>query len=615
MATEAQLASSSANLAGTVAAGTAARGETTAWSVARAALMPLASLKLTVALLGMGLFLVFAGTMALTKYDMWEVVRTYFRTPFVWVELQIFFPPAFFPGKPQVPGGFPFPGGWVLGGLMFINLLAAHSVRFTVQTRGLRLASGIAVIALGLLVTWLVIVGYEDRDGTRTEGWISYGALWVAFKWGVVLLAAGAAAVTVRAFLRADPARRVHRWVMLPIALALVGVAIYLLAAGDGARMSDPSMRILSQLISAAFAGAVLLTGCILAFKKRAGIVVIHFGIGLLMFNELWVSTTHVESQITLEEQKGSGQPDRVAANYVHDIRELELAIIERGADRDGEDRTIAIPESVLLDDGKSGSGGGRGRYGRLARWLFSSDDSKPTYRLVQDEQLPFDVQVLTFYRNAEMARLPADKSNAQVDAGHGRYLDLVERPPVTGVDKGENQPAAIVRFFEKGTADPLTTHMVSVEQTSLAEWAPTNLDTLEEVRAGGSTYEVYLRYKRINKPYTVTLVNVSRDNYLGTSTPKDYSSDVHLDGTNSRGDPVATEAHIWMNNPLRLFGDTFYQSGYHEPSYFFGERSTLSVVTNGGWMIPYVCCMIVAVGLLFQFCQTLWRFLTRLAV
>jgi ABC-type transport system involved in cytochrome c biogenesis permease subunit len=578
--------------------------------VAHAVLVPLASLKLTVVLLSMGLFLVFAGTMALTKYDMWDVVRNYFRTPFAWIELQIFFPPAFFPSSPQVPGGFPFPGGWVLGGLMFANLLAAHTVRFTVQTRGLRLAGGIAVIALGLVVTGLVIVANEDRDGTRSQGWISYDVLWVAFKWGVVLLAVGAAAATVAAFVQADPLRRVQRWVLLPIALTLVGVAGYLLFAGDGARMSDPSMRILSQLLSAGFAGLVLLAGCILAFKKRAGIVVLHFGIGFLMFNELWVSTTHVEAQITLEEQK-AGRPDRATASHVQDVRELELAIIKRGGGEDGQDQTVAIPQAMLLD---SASGSEGGRYSRLAGWLFSSEDETPTYPVVQDSQLPFDVQVLTFHANAETARLPADESNDVVDAGHGRYLKLVELPPVTGVDKGENQPAAIIRFFEKGTSQPLTTHLVSVEQTMLAQWAPTNLDSLEEVRVDGNTYEVYLRYRRINKPYTVTLTDVRRDNYLGTSTPKDYSSDIHIEGASSQGETVATTAHIWMNNPLRLFGDTFYQSGFHEPSSFYGERSTLSVVTNGGWMIPYVCCMIVAVGMFYQFRVTLGRFLSRLA-
>jgi hypothetical protein len=70
---------------------------------------------------------------------------------------------------------------------------------------------------------------------------------------------------------------------------------------------------------------------------------------------------------------------------------------------------------------------------------------------------------------------------------------------------------------------------------------------------------------------------------------------------------------HIWMNNPLRLSGDTLYQSGYMPgDGLFFLERTTLQIVTNGGWMTPYVCCIIVGFGMLFQFGVTLLRFLNR---
>ena len=41
-------------------------------------------------------------------------------------------------------------------------------------------------------------------------------------------------------------------------------------------------------------------------------------------------------------------------------------------------------------------------------------------------------------------------------------------------------------------------------------------------------------------------------------------------------------------------------------------EASTLAVVSNTGWMIPYVGCMIVATGLLAQFTNVLGRFLKR---
>ncbi len=202
------------------------------------------------------------------------------------------------------------------------------------------------------------------------------------------------------------------------------------------------------------------------------------------MFNELWVSTTHVEAQITLEEET-AGRPDRIASNWVQDIRELELAIMKRDDGTAGTDQTITIPQSSLLRSVKKGS--------------------RTEYQVVRDEQLPFDVQVLTFFRNTKTLYVAPDET-PEADAGHGRFYRIEEAPPITGVDKGENQPGAYVRFLDKETGESLGTHLVSPNQTYYAQWAPTLLDDLEEVKVGGQTYEVYLRHKRINKPYTVTL-------------------------------------------------------------------------------------------------------------
>ena len=55
------------------------------------------------------------------------------------------------------------------------------------------------------------------------------------------------------------------------------------------------------------------------------------------------------------------------------------------------------------------------------------------------------------------------------------------------------------------------------------------------------------------------------------------------------------------MNNPLRYAGETFYQSGYNVDAQGV-ETSTLQVVRNTGWMIPYVSCMIAATGMLAHF-------------
>ena len=112
------------------------------WKTVQKVLAPLASLKLTVVLLLMGIFIVFVGTLAQVEKDIWEVISEYFRISngqfLVWVKPALFFPPAFFPdGAPAFPDwlGIWFPKGWVIGAAMILNLLAAHVVRFKVQAK------------------------------------------------------------------------------------------------------------------------------------------------------------------------------------------------------------------------------------------------------------------------------------------------------------------------------------------------------------------------------------------------------------------------------------------------------------------------------------------------
>jgi cytochrome c biogenesis protein ResB len=61
----------------------------------------------------------------------------------------------------QVAGSFPFPGGWLIGAALLVNLVAAHVVRFrfTLKRSGILLIhSGIIVLMLGELVTGLFSV-------------------------------------------------------------------------------------------------------------------------------------------------------------------------------------------------------------------------------------------------------------------------------------------------------------------------------------------------------------------------------------------------------------------------------------------------------------------------
>ena len=66
----------------------------------------------------------------------------------------------------------------------------------------------------------------------------------------------------------------------------------------------------------------------------------------------------------------------------------------------------------------------------------------------------------------------------------------------------------------------------------------------------------------------------------------------------------------IYMNNPLRYRGETFFQASF-EP----GDRGTiLQVVRNPASITPYVACSLVALGLITQFLMHLIGFARKRA-
>src|SRR5262249_2124733 len=104
-----------------------------------------ASLRLTVVLFALGIFLVFAGTVAQIDAGIWTTVSKYFRSFYVWIPFGIFFPRTA-TGDFVVRGGFPFPGGWLIGAVLLVNLLAAHAVRFKMTWQ----RSGILILHAGM---------------------------------------------------------------------------------------------------------------------------------------------------------------------------------------------------------------------------------------------------------------------------------------------------------------------------------------------------------------------------------------------------------------------------------------------------------------------------------
>ena len=82
-------------------------------------LKPFTSLKLTIFCLGCAMVLVFLGTIDQVNIGVYEAENRYFRSFF------LFFTP------PHMDLRIPwFPGGYIVGSLLLVNLVAAHVARF-----------------------------------------------------------------------------------------------------------------------------------------------------------------------------------------------------------------------------------------------------------------------------------------------------------------------------------------------------------------------------------------------------------------------------------------------------------------------------------------------------
>jgi ABC-type transport system involved in cytochrome c biogenesis permease subunit len=152
-------------ISGDFANGQARRPQTKADPFPIRCLKAAASLRITVVLMALSILLIFFGTLAQVDQGIGTVLHAYFRTWLAWIPWQVFvrFGQVFFrvSQSTQVSGSFPFPGGWLLGGLLLANLLAAHTVRFKVSWKRsgiLVLHAGVVVMMLGELVTGLFAV-------------------------------------------------------------------------------------------------------------------------------------------------------------------------------------------------------------------------------------------------------------------------------------------------------------------------------------------------------------------------------------------------------------------------------------------------------------------------
>jgi hypothetical protein len=287
--------------------------------------------------------------------------------------------------------------------------------------------------------------------------------------------------------------------------------------------------------------------------REKIGLWIIHAGLILLILGQLATDMFAVESQMHLRQgqMKNYSQSDRMDELAVTDATDKKLETV------------VAIPERLLAGKGD-----------------------------IHNDQLPFVVRVKEFYANSLLSTNVAPgfvHVNAQ--SGFGSDLWWKQVPRETAMDRRDT-PSALVEIV--------------TPQGSLGTWLVSDwLEQPQTFTANGRTYQLQLRPERFYLPFSLRLLRFQHDVYEGTDIPKNFSSRLLL---NRPDTGEHREVLIYMNNPLRYDGRTFYQASFDTDN----QGTILQVVKNPGWLTPYLACVLIATGMVVQFLSHLIPFLRR---
>ena len=306
--------------------------------------------------------------------------------------------------------------------------------------------------------------------------------------------------------------------------------------------------------------GGLLLVNLVVAHLYRLkltwsklGLWLTHFGLIMLLLGEFFTGLWTQEGHMRLNQGE--------TKIYSESSLQTELAVIDTTDPKS--DAVVAIPVQLIEKSG-----------------------------LIQHPQLPFTVRPVVFYPNSsvQMRSQARNAAPSLADQGFGPQL-VTQAEPVTYKQDEANAPSAFVELA--GPDGRIGTWLVSA---LLVENQPFTYRS--------RNWDLILRPARLYQDFSVTLEKFSHDRYPGTDIPKNFSSRVRLQDPGNR---VDREVLIYMNNPLRYGGLTFFQAGFEND-----RTSILEVVRNPSWLVPYVSCVLMGLGLVIHFGILLSGFIRR---
>ncbi len=286
-------------------------------------------------------------------------------------------------------------------------------------------------------------------------------------------------------------------------------------------------------------------------WHRRAPLICIHGGIALLLVGE-WITAFYAtEANLVLDTGSSSG--------YTEHPRKAELVLID-----------VTHPEQDTV-------------------WAIPEDNIRVGVHLQHPEEA-LRIEVLEFFQNSRVFLLPpehvtAPADHAMGDQGLGPRLRFEAAPPVVTTD-GRNVVSAVVALYQG--------------EQRVGSWSlSTAVGEAQDFRIGERSYTIALRPERTYLGYQFFLHEFIHERYPGTNIPRHFASRLQLINPETGED---REVRISMNQPLRYEGRTFYQASFANDNH----TSILQVVRNPGWLLPYFACLVVTIGLIWQFINRL---------
>jgi hypothetical protein len=512
------------------------------------ALKIISSLKLTIVLLAFGIALVFFGTLAQVDEGLYAAQNRWFRSLFV-VNAHL--------GKLYIPI---FPGGYLIGTTLLVNLIAAHAVRFKFVWR----KSGILLVHFGVI---LLLLGQLLTDMLSTESAMrlevgqtaNYSEDFHANEVIVVNTSDPAADEVVAIPDRLVAKRREITHPSLPVKLL---VKNYWPNCEVTAR--PPAAAQSSGAMHGSLTNHLVLPLEEKSQDSRSATLIEIIGDNGSLGSWLVASRTQEPEQFRYGNRRWTLSlvfAPAMGGNF----------LLFSDASRSRDEQPDPIPESEL-QAGKE----------------------------ISPSNAPFKVRIRQFWPRCRLYRQPSALAVVP-EINRGPFQGMMVEPaaPAKTMD-ARNLPAAVVEAI--GPSGSLGTWLL-----------PAGYSTTQEFEVGGKTYQFAMRFARHYKPFSVTLLKATHEKYPGTEKPKDFRSRVRVQRADTS---EVRETEIYMNAPLRFAGYTFfqYQMSADELALRAGQKpsSTFQVVKNPSWLAPYISCILVGIGLCVQFMIHLVGFVTK---